>query len=561
MNRFLPGAAGLLALLAAGCLDPFQTAGGGTSDTDNAIASVTGETKAADGSWAAEKTVLVRLDSYLSPFPALGKTSRTKADLMTDGRGRFRIDSLDPGDYFIEVRDGDTLGTLFQASIGPGHAGAALGTRALDATGELNGTVLFRAGTFRAYVQVYGMERRVAVDSVTGRYRLRLPAGRFTLRFVDPEKDAGLAKIREVTVTAGGILELDTVALGDTASPYHAWRHSAEIEINTTADAGGAGTREAVTGFPLLVRLDPGNFDFSEAMPDGRDIRFCKADGRIGLPYEIERWDAASKRAEVWVLLDTIRGDLRYQTFQMYWGNTQATAASEPAAVFAADAGNAAVWHLGDAASAGTGAYRDASGNGNHGTGAGMADSCRVEGAIGWSQAIDGDVQHIAVPDAPSLSLGAGDFTLSAWVRADSLYGKHQILGKRTSAIGEDYEIQVDGAGKVAGYAKAPGLDGTQSNGTLTPGSWHQVAFSRAGTSVSIYIDGKLDATATVDSGDVDGPSDLWIGQDVSSQGEPWKGALDEIRVGTRALPADWIKLSFANQSEGSAVLTWRRFP
>ncbi|MEO2168283.1 MAG: DUF2341 domain-containing protein, partial [bacterium] len=48
-------------------------------------------------------------------------------------------------------------------------------------------------------------------------------------------------------------------------------------------------------------------FDFSQAKPRGEDVRFS-ANGKP-LAYQIERWDAAGGKAEVWVRIPTIKGN------------------------------------------------------------------------------------------------------------------------------------------------------------------------------------------------------------------------------------------------------------
>ena len=78
----------------------------------------------------------------------------------------------------------------------------------------------------------------------------------------------------------------------------------------------------------MLVRLNHDNFTFSQAKPNGEDIRFATAAG-MALSYQIEQWDAASGTASVWVKIPTITGNAR-QEIKMYWG--KADAASESGA-------------------------------------------------------------------------------------------------------------------------------------------------------------------------------------------------------------------------------------
>ena len=104
------------------------------------------------------------------------------------------------------------------------------------------------------------------------------------------------------------------VVSDDTTSlPMTGWRFSKRLYINTTASGAN------VYSFPLLVRLDRSNFDFSQARDSGQDIRFTKSDN-TPVSYEIEQWDRTNNRAAIWVKLDTIHGNNDQQYITMYWG-------------------------------------------------------------------------------------------------------------------------------------------------------------------------------------------------------------------------------------------------
>ncbi|RPI52252.1 MAG: hypothetical protein EHM55_16965 [Acidobacteria bacterium] len=69
-------------------------------------------------------------------------------------------------------------------------------------------------------------------------------------------------------------------------SSSDAWRYARTITIDTTA--AGANVPEDVENYPLSVLLDKSRFDFSQARPDGADIRFFDAAGKA-LPHAIEQ--------------------------------------------------------------------------------------------------------------------------------------------------------------------------------------------------------------------------------------------------------------------------------
>ena len=132
----------------------------------------------------------------------------------------------------------------------------------------------------------------------------------------------------------------DTLPQGN---PFAAWKHMALITPDF-AQVGMGGFTE-VTGFPVLLRLTPSNFNLAEAGENGKDIRFATPDHRA-LPHEIVSWNANSGSARIWIKTDTLRGDGATGSILMYWGNPAAVPASDPAKVFPAEAGWSGVWHL-----------------------------------------------------------------------------------------------------------------------------------------------------------------------------------------------------------------------
>lgn len=58
--------------------------------------------------------------------------------------------------------------------------------------------------------------------------------------------------------------------------------------------------------YPLLVRFDRRNLDFSKSWTSGTDFRVQRQDS-TPLPFQIREWDSASGHASVWVRLDRFR--------------------------------------------------------------------------------------------------------------------------------------------------------------------------------------------------------------------------------------------------------------
>ena len=75
--------------------------------------------------------------------------------------------------------------------------------------------------------------------------------------------------------------------LSQASAQYDDWKHSGSMYLVT--DSAGADLPASVVekNFPLLVRLNTECFDFSQANPQGEDVRFS-SNGKP-LDYQIER--------------------------------------------------------------------------------------------------------------------------------------------------------------------------------------------------------------------------------------------------------------------------------
>jgi hypothetical protein len=93
-------------------------------------------------------------------------------------------------------------------------------------------------------------------------------------------------------------------------------------------------TNHAKTDYQIKLELDDtsvgANFNWTN---NGTDIRFMNASETLELPYFIKSWDSVAEEAEVWVKVDVIpKSD--NGTIYMYYGNMEASAASNGTATF-----------------------------------------------------------------------------------------------------------------------------------------------------------------------------------------------------------------------------------
>ncbi len=298
------------------------------------------------------------------------------------------------------------------------------------------------------------------------------------------------------------------------------------------------------------------------------DIRFVKSDG-TPLPYEIERWDPADQRAEVWVLVDTVYGNRSDQYITMYWGNPDAKNGSIQGTVFNLSNGFAGVWHLSE--SSGTRAA-DASSNGFHGT---------YKGGLPRSAGCPmGVCQNITKPDSDYvdmgdvLNTGLQNISIGVWIKRASFVTPQAVIAKTKGDLpSKEYGflLSIDPA-DAPHFSMASGgarwgddgaFDMAGNCAVADTTTWHYVfaVIDRTGNSkCRMYIDG-VDRTGNI-GGDVTKVAtvantfNLRIGTE-SDNNYSYLGSIAEVTIAFKVRSADWVKLSYMNRKEQDALIKW----
>jgi hypothetical protein len=429
------------------------------------------------------------------------------------------------------------------------------------------------------HVQVVGLERLVSVNE-NGLFTLTdLPAGVYTLRIVTADTfNVKPMVIGNVQAQSGKIVEV----------PLAGWKKSTALRINTTMN--GAGVAGDIHDFPLLIRIDSTLFGSSKAVFDffgqcavnGSDLRFANKKGK-SFSYEIDQWDPIGGKAAIWVRVDTIRGNDATQYFWMYWGKTTAVAHSEGFGVFDTAHGYASAWHC----NLSTGStIVDASAAANNGVLKGQS-STPLFITSPLQSALSVDSQYVVTTSR--FAEGPQVLSLSLWFKTSRAGGK--LIGfvsdETDTSLKYDRQIYMDTAGflhfgvypsysgaltrddSAFAYINSSGqLEGIRRilshNVAVNDNRWHHAAVTLSSQGQFLYVDGKLSQSNTNVTG-AQNFSGLWMlggGKHTTwewhSPDPFFHGALDEVRIMHYAVNADWVKLSFENQSEGSTVVTIR---
>ncbi len=341
------------------------------------------------------------------------------------------------------------------------------------------------------------------------------------------------------------------------AGDFSAWTYCSLLKLNTSSS--GANVIGSVTNFPLLVRLTQSNFDFTQAKPDGSDVRFTANDPAANateLTFKIERWDNVNKLAEVWVKVPQILGNNNTQAIKMYWGNSGTLPPAPTAPVFTSADGYAGVWHLSENPGSTAGGYKDAVGS-NNGTGNNGTSS--VGGDIGNGVNFTSTSnQSITIPNAasagaPSTFHPTGSLTVEAWINASSQGQYKRFVGKGfTSATNpwDEYDIQFSGASNTFAFVISMGSTqyAVTSTTATSTGQWYHVVGTYDQSNMRIYVNGSQECSVARTGTISDYGQGLTFGKYQNDNNSNFNGKLDEVRISFTARSSDWIALCYMNQ-------------
>lgn len=331
------------------------------------------------------------------------------------------------------------------------------------------------------------------------------------------------------------------------ADTLSTWAHSQTLYYDTSPT--GADVAVTIGNFPVLVRLRAANFPFAEALSGGRDLRFAKPDG-TPLSYEIERWDSAGAKADVWVRIDTLAGNTQGTLARMYWGKPGSVSASDGNAVFNTSIGFEYVWHLGGA---GVGPRANAVAAKPAAAALNYDGDESTEGIAGLCDSLDGKAagDYLDVGDGytefgsnMSVSLWAYPTRASVWGRFIDFgngAGPDNIMwGRQGNSQNLVFTLYNSSSQKVGEVV---------ATGALALDQWQHFALTVSGVAASIYRNGTLVASGNL-SGPVSNVRRLsnYLGRSNWGADEYFQGKLDQVEVSHWAHTANWYKLVYANQ-------------
>ena len=301
-----------------------------------------------------------------------------------------------------------------------------------------------------------------------------------------------------------------------------AWKQRDKLELNTTAQ-NGVETKETLNSVPVAVRLHAGNFTFTDARPDGADLRFVAVDDKTVLKHAIERYDGANGLAVVWVQVPTLAAGNATQSIWVYHGNPAAPDISDSKAVFD---GGSVVYNFSDP----DGIARDGSANA-------VAPTTRPAGIeqaglLGASAVFRGDA--VVLPSAAVLAHPAGGaMTVTMWIKSSPPAAKASLFQQG------GVDLTMDGGTLILRIGSTEAIKG----GEIKPDTWQHVALVFGIGRASLYLDGAEVGSAQASLPELSG--DVRIGEGLV-------GLLDALQISSSARGADWIRVAARSQGADS---------
>ena len=204
--------------------------------------------------------------------------------------------------------------------------------------------------------------------------------------------------------------------------------------------------------------------------------------------------------------------------------------------------GHAVQWLPGGQTRSATQGLKDLTGNST-------IDLTNVSFDANAQMTFDGTNDGINLGTSSLFNQFTGDFTIDTWVRrlnAGPTWGN--IIGDyytNSTANALEWQIMMSNTGQLnvynvtGGYIISPVASGFGAN------TWVNVVLSRVGSTLSLYANSSLIATATNTTTFGSSTGNVNIGVDGNSSSEPFAGDISVVRIYRRGLPASEIQQNF----------------
>jgi hypothetical protein len=207
------------------------------------------------------------------------------------------------------------------------------------------------------------------------------------------------------------------------------------------------------------------------------------------------------------------------------------------------------------------GPIRDATRNNYNGTRYGQGGPPAVAGQIGIAQAFDGSSNYIQMAGTAYGKMNFpknGYYCVSAWAYTDTLDMNYHIIASKGNTQ-YNLEIRKNNNWQFNEYKDLTGWEITNSPGTAK--TWTYLAGVRSGTNQYLYVNGVCaNNTPWIETNNFvrNMGEDFKIGRRTDLVDYFFNGMIDEVRVSSIDLSADWIKLCYMNQRTDDKLVVFK---
>lgn len=208
----------------------------------------------------------------------------------------------------------------------------------------------------------------------------------------------------------------------------------------------------------------------------------------------------------------------------------------------------------------GTTSTNDSSTNGYIGTFVGsMTVNDWVQGKYGGALDFDGTDDSV---QNTSVSLPTGDFTYSIWIYPTAFATSNAFIGLPQASVGgNEFMIDTDSGGDIDVVMDNGVLLINGTDGLISLNNWYHIAVTRIGSTVTTYINGNIDQTASEADALSLAACGIRVGRSQSSTScssagsNIFQGRLDDLRVynyGRTAAQVSW------DMNQGKPIGWWK---
>ncbi|MFW9912439.1 MAG: LamG-like jellyroll fold domain-containing protein, partial [Candidatus Thorarchaeota archaeon] len=298
-----------------------------------------------------------------------------------------------------------------------------------------------------------------------------------------------------------------------------------------------------LTEFPMLIDIFDTDLK-TDVQADGDDITFKI--GAATLPHEIEIFDQAynSTHAHLVAWVKTDLSSTVDTVITMYYGNPTFESQENPGGVW--DSDFVAVHHMEESP---VGTLYDSTINENDLTSRGsMTSDDLTDAHIG--EGIDFDNYNDAAASSNTISISS--FTLSAWIKSDSMEDWDCVINVGDYNLGDCRWF-----GLTYGVLTIDNWGTTLDFGTaLSTDTWNHIVISYDGSIMRGFVNGSLEDSYSRSWGSITQEFDIGaMSEDGTHSGvfyDHFDGVVDEVRISDDARSAEWILTEFNNQNDPS---------